>query len=119
MPQATAPRIRDQVNLLRETPGLPFSDLLDADMVAEALSQEGAHFRDRVYTPLVTIWTFLTQVLSRDPSCRAAVSNLIAHLVAKGRAPLLRGDRQLLPGAATPPARRVWRRSLGPFVDPR
>ena len=87
MPVLTSPRIRDQVNLLRDTPGLPFSDLLDPAMVADVLSQERVRFRSRVYTPLVTIWTFLTQVLSGDHSCRAAVSGLIAHRVASGGKP--------------------------------
>jgi hypothetical protein len=87
MPRATASRIRDRVNLLRDAPGLPFCDLLDAGMVAEALEREVVHFRERVYTPLVTLWTFLTQVLSTDHSCRAAVAGLIAHLAARGREP--------------------------------
>ena len=40
---------------------------------------------DRIYTPLVTLWVFLGQVLSVDHSCRAAVMRLIAHRVSHGK----------------------------------
>jgi pimeloyl-ACP methyl ester carboxylesterase len=33
---------------------------------------------DRIFSPLVTLWVFLGQVLSADHSCRAAVARLIA-----------------------------------------
>ena len=52
---------------------------------------------DRIYSPLVTLWVFLGQVLSADHSCRAAVARLIAHRAVAGTAPVLRGDRRLLP----------------------
>jgi hypothetical protein len=42
---------------------------------------------DRVYSPMVTLWVFLGQVLSQDHSCRAAVARLIAHRVAGGQRP--------------------------------
>ncbi len=42
---------------------------------------------DRVYSPLVTLWMFLGQVLSQDHSYRAAVARLIAHRVARGQRP--------------------------------
>ena len=42
---------------------------------------------DRVYTPLVTLWVFLGQVLSADHSCRAAVARFIAHRISHGQRP--------------------------------
>ncbi len=42
---------------------------------------------DRIYSPLVTLWVFLGQVLSADHSCRAAVARLIAHRVSRGQSP--------------------------------
>ena len=74
MSQSTGRRIRDQINLLRDQPQLPFNDLLDAEMVEEVLQEEGVRYRDRIYTPLVTLWTFLSQVLSLDHCCRKAVA---------------------------------------------
>jgi hypothetical protein len=49
--QTTRRRIRDQINLLREAPHLPFHDLIGEDCLREALRAEGVRFRDRVYTP--------------------------------------------------------------------
>ena len=42
---------------------------------------------DRIYSPLVTLWVFLGQVLSADHSCRAAVARLIAHRLSRGQRP--------------------------------
>jgi len=44
-------------------------------------------WKDRIFTPLVTLGVFLGQVLSADPSCRAAVARLIAHRVSQGLKP--------------------------------
>src|SRR4029450_7651763 len=38
-----------------------------------------------VFSPLVTLWVFLSQVLSADHSCRAAVARLIAHRLSEGQ----------------------------------
>ena len=84
MSQRTARRIRDQISFLRSQPRLPFSDLLDAGMVREVLREEGVRYRDRIFSPLVTLWTFLTQVLSLDHCCRKAVACLIADRTARG-----------------------------------
>jgi len=46
------------VYLLRERPGLPFSDTLDPDLVTEALEREAVSSRERVCAPLVTLRTF-------------------------------------------------------------
>src|SRR5438477_485849 len=42
---------------------------------------------ERIFSPLVTLWVFLGQVLNPDPSCRAAVARLIAHRVTRGQRP--------------------------------
>jgi len=43
----------------------------------------GANSRRRVYTPMVTFWAFLGQVLSPGSSCRKAVSNVQALFAAR------------------------------------
>jgi Transposase DDE domain len=80
-------RVRDQIQLLRDRPQLPFADLLEAETVAEAVAAEGVLGRTRIFTPLITVWTFLSQILSPDHSCREAVSRLIGYLIALGRRP--------------------------------
>ena len=78
MADSTPRRRRRQIETLRaqfaQADGLPFADALPADRVETALRQEGARWRHKVYTPLVTLWAFLTQVSSPDGCCRAAHS---------------------------------------------
>jgi hypothetical protein len=85
--QDTPRRVRDQIHLLRRSRQLPFGDLLDPAAVSEALAAEKVAFRECIFTPLVTLWAFLSQVLSPDHSCREAVDRLIAYLVARGQPP--------------------------------
>jgi hypothetical protein len=81
---------REQATLLRrqflQDGGLPFTDVLTDVVLTQALAAVGG-WLDRVFSPLVTLWVFLGQVLSPDHSCRAAVARLIAHRVARGQRP--------------------------------
>ena len=65
--------------------GLPISDVLTESSIQTVLEDHGIEFRDRVFTPAVTIWGFLSQVLSEDHSCRDAVSRIVAHRAMNGR----------------------------------
>src|SRR5437763_15094452 len=67
--------------------GLPFADSLTESSILDALNQHGVQFRDRVLSPVTTIWGFLSQVLSEDHSCRDAVARVIAHRAASGLEP--------------------------------
>jgi Transposase DDE domain len=81
---------RQQATVLRrqflQDGDLPFTDVLTEDLLAGALAAVGG-WLDRVFSPLVTLWVFLRQVLSADHSCRAAVARLIAHRLARGQEP--------------------------------
>ena len=87
MSQATRRWISETVKSLREADVLPFHDILDATMVNAALAEEQVTFSERIYTPLVTLCLFLSQVLDPDHSCRAAVARLIVWLAINGRKP--------------------------------
>lgn len=63
---------------------LCFSKLLPKGQIETAIEQHSVCFRERLYTPLVTIWAFLHQVLATDQSCRAAVARLLAFLCVGG-----------------------------------
>src|SRR5262249_49635634 len=67
--------------------GLPFADSLTQASILDALNEHGVQYRDRLFSPVTTIWGFLSQVLSDDHSCRAAVSRIIAHRAAAGLEP--------------------------------
>jgi hypothetical protein len=87
MPQSTRRWIAHKVQDLRNAPQLPFHDLLDPAAVEHVVKENHVAFRDRIYTPLVTLWTFLSQVLGSDHSCREAVARLIAFRIARGQKP--------------------------------
>ena len=67
--------------------GLPFADSLSEPSILDALNEHGVQYRDRLFSPVTTIWGFLSQVLSEDHSCRDTVSRIIAHRAASGLEP--------------------------------
>lgn len=88
---STHGRLRPQVRFLQrqflQDGELPFTDVLSERTVEQALKALNVAWLDRIYSPVVTLWVFLGQVLSQDHSCRAAVARLIAHRVSRGQRP--------------------------------
>lgn len=84
-------RISHQINALRkrfaQTEGLPFNDILSAESIRDIMDEEVDSYRDRIFSPLITLSAFLSQVLSSDHSCQNAVAKVIAERVARGEAP--------------------------------
>jgi Transposase DDE domain len=82
---------REQVSFLRrqflQDGDLPFTNVLSEEIVEQALTARSTCWLDRIFSPLVTLWVFLGQILSADHSCRAAVARLLAHRVARGQRP--------------------------------
>jgi hypothetical protein len=68
-------------------PALLYAQLVSVEIVAEVVLQEVGQTDDLIYTPLVTLTTFLFQILSDDHSCRNAVARLRAWRVAEGLPP--------------------------------
>ena len=62
-------RLRRQVRFLKrqflQNGELPFTDILSAQAISEALSTAEIVWKDRIYPPLVTLWVFLSQVLAQ------------------------------------------------------
>ena len=52
--------------------------------VLQICDELGYKFRDRIFNPMITVWMFVTQVISADKSCQNAVTRLNAYRVAKG-----------------------------------
>ncbi len=69
---------------LNEGSQMPFGDLLPTEKIEEEMAALGVAQRGRIYTQKVTLWMFLSQVLSADHSCREAVARRIAWLKACG-----------------------------------
>ena len=73
-----------------QKPGLAFADVLPEDKIQQAFDDENVSFAqedDEIYTPPVTLWAFLSQVLFKDEqrSCAAAVGRVVVLLVALGK----------------------------------
>src|SRR6516164_2174938 len=90
MRHANQERFRQQVHFLRrhflQDGDLPFTDVLTEEIIAQALATVTGWLA-RIFSPLVTLWVFLSQVLSADHSCRAAVARLLAHRLSRGQRP--------------------------------
>jgi len=69
-------------NRLAQNPGAVFEGVLSKHEVDEQCRLLGHMWRDRIFTPLVTLWTFLWQVLDADPACRQAVARTLGFLSA-------------------------------------
>jgi hypothetical protein len=83
------PRVRPVDSLRRhfaQDAGLPFADILSAVQLEHVLGACQVRFRERIFSPLVTVATFLSQVLDPDHSLRQAVARLVAYRVASGLA---------------------------------
>lgn len=91
MPHCNARRLSRQIELLRgqfaQQPGLGFAEVLPAERVERALQEEQVTWRDCVFTPVLTLWAFLSQVISADGSCRAAVARVLAWLISQDEQP--------------------------------
>ncbi len=74
----TKSRVQILVDKYTSSIGLPFQKLLPESFIADALDEEKIKDRQRIFSPIVTIWAFLSQVLSSDKSCHNAVSRIIA-----------------------------------------
>jgi len=73
-------------------PGLPFADAVTEETIDRAFDQEEVSFgddEDAVYTPAMTLWAFLSQVLFKKEqrSCVAAVARVSVLFVALQREP--------------------------------
>ena len=68
-----------------DAPGLPFAEVLSAELLTEVLREHGVDFRDRIYSPLVTLAMFMSQCADADPSLAQAVARLIAQRLTEGK----------------------------------
>ncbi len=79
-------QVESELKNLDSDEGLPFQHLLSPERILAAVEAAGVEFRERVYTPVVTLWAFLSQVIAKkDSSCVDAVSRVLAERVARGQ----------------------------------
>ena len=85
--QSTRQQVAEKIDSLEKDKSLPFTEILGAEVVEEALAAEGVRYNQSIYTPFLTLCTFLSQVLDPDHSCRAAVARVIVWLAIHDRKP--------------------------------
>jgi hypothetical protein len=83
--------ISNRVSVLKEklsnSIGFLFRHILTETVIQQELEAEGVSYRKRLYTPVITLWTWLCQVIDKDKSCKNAVSRTTSYLVAEGETP--------------------------------
>lgn len=65
---------------LAKNPGALFDGVLSEEEINEECLWLGHVWRERIFTPLVTLWTFLNQVLEIGSSCGEAVARVLSYL---------------------------------------
>lgn len=76
--------LREAFGRVRRT-DLELTGLLPAEQIQQAMQRAGYVEHASVYTAVVTVLTFLAQILRADRSCQQAVNGLIVQRVAAGR----------------------------------
>lgn len=90
-----------------------WDNALSAQEVEAACRREGHRWRDRIWTPLWTLHTFLLQVLHPDCSCREAVALALAERVAAGDKRTVSADPSAYAGARKRLPEGVIRQTVG------
>jgi len=82
---------KQQINLFRrqfaQHGSLPFSEVLSAEMVIDALEELKFRFFNSAYNPVMVLWIFLGQVMHPNPTLATTVENFIAWRVGQGLPP--------------------------------
>ncbi len=71
------------IKKLNSSKELPFTDVLSQKSMNEKVG--ALDYRDRVFSPDLMIYAFLSQVIGADQSCQMAVAQVIAHLIRCGK----------------------------------
>jgi len=81
-------QVLSTVDQLNKKDGLLFQDTLDSKSLSERVQKHFPNFRDRVFNPITTLFTLLSQMLSPDKSCAEAVARVNAERVGRGLKPI-------------------------------
>lgn len=80
---ATSNHVKSIIHKISKSDQLPFQEILHSESIAKQLAD--LEYRDRIFTPDMTIFGFLAQVMGADQSCQQAVTQVIAHLTRCGK----------------------------------
>ena len=77
-------QIQSFKNSILQLPELSFPDVMSSKSLLQII-EGSSHKRDRIFTPLVTLKAFISQILSADGSCRQAVSEIMSERISQGK----------------------------------
>jgi hypothetical protein len=84
----SASTMRNRAEILKQqfmqSLGLPWQEFLPESRLEEILKEEKVSVRNCIYTPVVTLWAMIWQVLEADKSLSNAVKSIISWLTAVG-----------------------------------
>ncbi len=69
--------------------------LLPSAVIQQVLKEQGVSYRQTLYTPIVVVWAWISQVLDSDKSLSNAVSRIIASVSHRRRGGSLSRHRGL------------------------
>ena len=69
------------ISKLKSSKNLPFSEVLSKEDLSRHIKT--MKYRERIFSPEVTLWAFLSQAIEDDKSQQAAVGRIIAAAVAQ------------------------------------
>lgn len=64
---------------------LPFEQVLPEVVIQQVLQEQGVQYRQTLYTPIVVLWAWLSQVLDADKSLSNAVKRVITWMAEAGK----------------------------------
>jgi hypothetical protein len=110
--QSTAAPARHQVDAVRDRlkqqHGLPFLDFLSRPLVEDACHRCHHPWRDRIYTPWITLGLFLSQLLSDEQSCDDAVDRFQKFRYDSGLPAVAPGTASYCEARARLPEELTW-----------
>jgi len=89
-PRRCGSRFTALLNTFANDPGLPFDQALPEATIEQAAADYHLDFAqgpDDIYTPAITLWAFVAQVLSAGKSCVAAVARIMVLRLTLGLRP--------------------------------
>ncbi len=103
---------------------LPFDPVLSEVVIQKVLDEQGVRYRQTLYTPIVVVWAWISQVLDADKSLSNAVKRVVAWLAVAGES-IPSADtgayskaRKRLPLSVLPPLLRQTATALQGAVQP-
>src|SRR5689334_16679100 len=82
--KSIAEQVQTEMKVLLESASLPFEALLSVERIEAALKAAGIKSQSRIYTPQVTLWAFLSQILTKEGTCETAVAHVLVHRIENG-----------------------------------